>query len=52
MLTKPELIAELDSNYPDWREWGLSPLDAGIEAGLIDNDDLALLETPELEFER
>lgn len=52
MLSKAELIAELDQNYPDWREWGMTPLDAGVEVGLIDDGDLALMETPELRFER
>jgi hypothetical protein len=51
MLTTAKLRAELDREYPEWREWGMSLLDAATEVGLVDDQDLALLETPELEFE-
>lgn len=51
MLSLIQLVTELDRDYPDWREWGLTPLEAATEAGLIDDLDLALLETPELEFD-
>lgn len=50
MINLRQLEAELDAEYPEWREWGVSLLDAAVEVGLVDDTALALLETPELRF--
>lgn len=35
----PTLIQQLDEHYPGWRKAHATPEEAGIEIGLLDEDD-------------
>ncbi len=38
------LIRQLADLYPDWRLWHKTPMEAAVEIGLLDEDDLAVEE--------
>ena len=45
------LIEQLAKHYPDWRYYHNTPIEAAVEVGLLDEDDLAVEEMGgELDF--
>lgn len=44
------LLHRLEAVYPDWPRFHDNPVEAAVECGLLDESDLALYETPELDF--
>ncbi len=38
------LIRQLAELYPDWRNYHKTPMEAAVEIGLLDEDDLAVEE--------
>ncbi|KKL87488.1 hypothetical protein LCGC14_1934190 [marine sediment metagenome] len=38
------LIKQLAESYPDWRRYHKTPMEAAVEIGLLDEDDLAVEE--------
>jgi len=45
------LIRKLGEVYPDWRQFHATPIEAGVEIGLLDDSALAEAEVPELDFD-
>ena len=37
----PTLLQQLDEHYPGWRKAHDTAIEAGIEIGLLDDDDIA-----------
>ena len=46
------LLLKLNKIYPDWRKFHNTPTEAAVECGLLDEDDLALEDVPELDFNK
>ena len=44
------LLEQLASVYPDWREYHDTPIEAAVEVGLLDEADLAVAEVPEVDL--
>ena len=44
------LIAQLVEHYPDWRKYHRTPMEAAVEVGLLDEDELIAEEVAELDF--
>ena len=44
------LIEKLDRVYPNWRELHKTPLEAAVEVGLLDEEEIANADVPELDF--
>ena len=44
------MIDRLAECYPDWREYHSTPIEAGVEIGLLDESALTDAEVPELDF--
>lgn len=46
------LIEKLDEHYPEWRKSHDDPIEAGIEIGLLDEDELDAAGVEELDFNK
>ncbi len=44
------LLEQLAEHYPDWRKFHSTPLEAAVEVGLLDEDELIAEEVAELDF--
>ena len=51
-MTDPDarLLDQLEDKYPDWYVYHNKPIEAAIEIGLLDEDDLAIFEIKPLNF--
>lgn len=44
------LLEQLDEVYPDWRQAHKTPIEAAIEVGLLDEEELDAAGVDELDF--